>query len=413
MAVRRRNVKPNEFKSYKVTINGNDVSKLIGAIDVFQDVFSPNWTGSIMLIDAVNIQNSSDVAVGNKVNIDITSDTPLPCGGVSSKSFSFVIHSISNKTLIKKNIYGYELELVATDSIKDIKTRVSKSFKKKKVEEIVKDIIQEKIGGSIQTSSSQEKFDVIIPNMTPFTAINYVANFSQKQNKEPDWVFFQSDFGSYKFKSLDEMFSDGTGYKLIHSEANYRDNEKIENPDAFIKMQKYSFVSEFDGMKNLVNGMFGNKVIAHDIINKKIVESEYTYSKDNSSDKTNKPFTGSDFEDAQDSAISYMTLHDGMTSTTRSFHENHDKWEGARRSAIHKLDTNRLLVEVAGGACWWKAIGKKIDVELPSQEDISGETNDKYYKGSYVVLAIKHNIIGNNYKITMELGKKRLAKSLG
>ena len=392
MAVRRSNVKPNEYKSYSVKINGEDVSSLISLIDIYQDIFTPNWTASIVLLDAINIQNTLDVAVGNTVKISMESDTPT-CK--KSKSFEFILHSISNKILVKKNIYGYVLECVMEDVITDIKTRIQRSYKKKKSEEIVKDIIRNDLGGNVQTGNTDEKYDVIIPNMTPITAINYVANFTQKSGKESDWVFFQDDKGSYQFKSLEEMFKDDSGRRLIHGEANYRSqgNSLIENPDDFIKMQKYSFESQFDGMKNLVNGFFGNKVIAHDIINKNIITKEFNYSQDNSSDKTNKPYTGSHFDDATDSAISYMTLHEGMTSETKSFHENHDKWEGSRRSSIHKLDTNRLLVEVAGETCWWKTIGKKITVELPAQEDKSGESSDKYYKGTYIVLAIKHTII--------------------
>ena len=180
MAVRKSNVKPNEFKGFTVKINGNDFSSLVNGIDVFQDIFTPNWTATIVLLDALNIQNSFDVAVGNTVSILIESDTAT-CK--ASKSFNFILQSISNKTLIKKDLYGYILEMIASDAIKDIKTRVQRSYKKKKCEEIVKDIIQKDLGGSVQTGNTKDKYDVIIPNMTPFTAVNFVAHFSQETNK--------------------------------------------------------------------------------------------------------------------------------------------------------------------------------------------------------------------------------------
>lgn len=412
MPVRRKNVKPNNYKSYKVMINDIDFSNIVSGIDIYQDVFSPNWTSTILITDAINIQNSYDIAIGHDVTIDIESDTPEPCDGISKKRFSFVIHSISNKTLIKKDIYGYIVNLMTTSSITDIKTRVSKSYKNKKPEAIANSILTSYIGGTAETSSSQEKYDVIIPNMSPFTAINYVIKFAKRPNKEADWIFFQTDYGKYKFKSLEEMFNDDTGWKLIHKEINYRENSNKEDTDAFIKIQKYSFETEIDGIKNLVSGFFGNKTIAHDIINKKIIENKYNYSDYNTQDDIKKPFIGSTFSNANDTAISYMTLHDGMTSESKSFHETHDTWEGSRRSNAMKLDSNRLMVELAGGVCWWKAIGKKINVVLPSQEDESSDKTDKYYKGSYVVLAIRHTIMSDNYTITMELGKKRLAKKL-
>ena len=416
MAVQKRNVKPNDFKSYTVTAGGNDISSLVVSMEVYQDIFATNWTANVYLFDSVNIQTRLGVAVGDEVNISIETENPACGNGNSKKTFKFILYEVSEKTLIKKTLYGYILSLVQEDFIEDIKTRVQKSYKKMKAEEIAKEIMKDTIGGNVSTTRSQDKYDLIIPNMSPFTAINYIANFAQKRDdKEPDWIFYQTNHGRYEFKSVDEMFSSGSGKKLIHKEANYRQNELKEDEDAFIRIEKYSIKSELNAIKNLVAGFFGNKTIAHDIINKKIVESVYEYSEFNPQDKNKKPYKGTQFDDANDSAISYMTLHDGMTSSddVESFHENHDKWEGSRRSAIHKLDTNRLVVQIPGAVCWWRTLGKMITVDLPPQEDISKDSLDKYYKGSYLVMAIKHTVENTNYNVTLELGKKRLATSLG
>jgi len=303
--------------------------------------------------------------------------------------------------------------LVGEPQINDFKQRVSKSYVSKKAEQIVRDVVEEKMGGTLEEMDTTEGiYDVIIPNLSPITTINFASKYAKSPNKEADFMFYQTDNGKYKYKSLENMFNDAMGgeYKLIHKEINYRDNTNKENEDAFQKIQKYSFVSQLDGLRNLASGFFGSKTITHDIINKKITENEYSYSQYLPADLQNKPYKGSAFNDASKSSISYMTLHSQMTSASKSFHETHSKWEGSRRSNVLKLDTNRLIVEIAGGACWWKTIGKMIKVELPSQEGTNPQ--DKYYTGQYVVLAIKHAILGNNYTITMELGKKRLNQQL-
>jgi len=412
MAVLRRNVKPNDYYSYKVSIDGKDYSNLVMSFDVYQDVFSPMWTANLTLTDAKNIQVTKDVAIGLPVVIEIETDTQAPCNGIQKKIYNFILHSISDKILLKKDYYGYLMKLVSEPQLMDFHKRVSKSFVSKKPESIVENIVQEKLGGILEEKSSgDDKYDVIIPNLSPISAINYVSKFSRKSYKEADWCFYQSDIGKYKYKSLEDMYNDDSGFKLIHKEINYREESYLkEDSNAFYKIQKYEFISQVDGLRNLAVGFFGSKTIAHDIINKKIIESNYSYSKFNEPDLINKPFKGSVFSGCEKSSISYMTYHEEMTSQTISFHENHSQWEGSRRSNIMKLDTNRLIVSIAGGACWWKTIGKMIKVELPSQE----KTNppDKYYTGQYVVLAIKHSIINTNYTITMELGKKRLNTKL-
>ncbi len=413
MAVLRKHVKPNDYKSYKVTIDGLDLSNLVTGFDVYQDIFSPTWSANILIVDSNNVQITKDVNIGVPVVIEIETDAQKPCDGVMKKTYNFILHSISDKSLIKKDTYGYIMKLVSEPQINDFKKRVSKSYVSKKAEQIVSDVVTEKLGGTLEEMDSSEGvYDVIIPNLSPISAISFVTKYAKQSNKEADWVFFQSDTNKYKFKSLETMFNDGIGgsYKLIHKEIGYRENENKEDPDTFQKIQKYSFVSQLDGIRNLATGFFGSKTIAHDIINKKIVENDYSYSQYNPADLQNKPFKGSAFNNTEKSSISYMTLHQGMTSASKSFHEQHSTWEGSRRSNIQKLDTNRLIVEVAGGACWWKTIGRMIKVELPTQE--GSNPTDKYYTGQYVVLAIKHAILGNNYTITMELGKKRLNQQL-
>jgi len=411
MSVFRNHVKPFGFHSYTVSIDGSDVSNLISAFDVFQDIFSPTWTANLVIIDSINIQINQNVNVGSKVNIKIETDGRKPCDGVQGKSFNFVIHSISDKILFKKETYGYNVKLVNEAQITDFKKRVSKSFKKKKAEQIVKNVIQEEMNGSVESDSKEGTYDIIIPNLSPISTVNFVSKFAKKQNKEADFIFFQTDENKYKFKSFDSMFTDGIGgdFKLIHKEANYNITSGEENEDSFQKIQKYAFVSQLDGLRNMASGFFGSKTITHDIINKKIVEEEYKYGQFSPSDKSGKPYTGSVFNDAGNSVISYMTVHEDMTSS-KSFHDDSKNWEGSRRSSVLKLDTNRLVVEIPGGICWWQTLGKMIQVELPAQE--SNDDLDKYYTGQYVVMAIKHTISGNAYAITMELGKKRLNQSI-
>jgi hypothetical protein len=408
MSIKRNHVEPGGFKSLSIKADGVDISSLLSKLNVFQDIFNPTWTARLEILDAENTQITQDIHIGSEVEIIIETETQEPCNGVASKSFNFIIYNISNKTLIKKGLYGYILELITKDAVKDSKTRISKSYKKVTPNELVNKILEDGGFGKAEVDNDPIKYDVIIPNWTPFTAVEWVCRFSKLPQFGADFTFFQKDENRYAFKSVENMFKEKSGYRFIHKESNFRENSIKEDSDSFIKIQSYSFISELDGLKNMVSGFFGNKSIAHDIINKKVETTEYVYSQDNPQDKQNKPWKGTEFEDAKDSVHSFSTLHSGMTSKTQSIHETHQKWKGSRKSHQIKLDTNRLLFNIPGSICIWDAIGKTVEIELPTQEDVTKEMFDKYFKGDYLVLAINHMITPTNYWISIEGGKKRL-----
>lgn len=406
------NVQIGNYKKFRVDIDGVEYTPLVNETDIFQEIYSPTWSASITLIDAVNSQVVNALTVGSTVSIKLETDAPLPCGGSSDKTFDFIIQSVSDKVLIKKNVYGYVLKLVTKETLDDLKKRISKSYQSKSPQVIVSSILSDSgIGSLSDKSTDANTYSVIIPNWTPFTAINWVSKFSKGSSSGADWVFYQSDKGKFKFKSIEDMFNDSSGMKFIHSESNYRKESHKEDDDSFVKIQKYNFITQLDGIKNLVMGFFGNTTLAHDIINKKLVETQYKYSEDNSQDATKKPFKGTAF-DSEKGSIMYATLHDGLTEKAISPHETSAEWVGSRRSNIMKHDTNRLAIQVAGATCIWEALGKTVQIDLPSHEDITKDKLDKYYKGNYLVTAIRHRVVGKEYMMILELSKKRLETAL-
>ena len=77
-----------------------------------------------------------------------------------------------------------------------------------------------------------------------------------------------------------------------------------------------------------------------------------------------------------------------------------------------KLETNRVLIDIPGHACLYKALGRMCKLRLPSQQTLTEEREDKYLKGAYLITAIRHTISNNTYHMTMECVKKRLNKPL-
>jgi hypothetical protein len=404
-------VQPGQIQTLIVEIDDKDYSKLCTSVEIYQDIFSPTWSANMMLMDSVNIQTNDGITVGSEVFIELETSDNKPCGKDYAKQYHFVINNISDKILIKKRVYGYKISMITKELYISMNNRVSKYYGKMPPNEIVNKILQDGgVGGEIEADDDPTQYDVIIPNWTPFVAINWVAQFAQVPSKGADFVFFQSDDEQkYKFKSVEKMFEEeSTDLKYITKERGYRKNSISEDEDSFLKINKFQMITELDGLRNTAMGFFGNKSIEHDIVDKKITEYEYTYSEDAPDDKTKKPFKGDHFEDSTKSSISFRTKHIGMTDGAPNPAETHDKWRGSRKSHQMKLETNRLLIEVAGSACLWDTLGKTIYLEIHPQEDKSKENLDKYYKGDWLVMAIRQTVNITDYVVVFELGKKRL-----
>lgn len=146
---------------------------------------------------------------------------------------------------------------------------------------------------------------------------------------------------------------------------------------------------------------------------KKIWEKkEFKFGDDCGADASKKSFDDGVFGDSKLTNIAYVPKHEGMFEGGENIYDRSDDWSGSRKSSFMKYDQDRMFVQIPGGIKSWEWLGKGIEVELPSHEDMSGEKLDKYYQGKYLVVAVSHQISGEQYNVTLELVKKRVEKEM-
>lgn len=399
---------PKDISEYVIEIDGKDFSNIVSQVEIYQDIFFPVWTATLLVRDTQNQLMNLPIKTGSEVTITLGTKAPGLEGDVT---FEFIISRIGEKELLKEQDYGYELGLMSKEFFLDQKVRVSEAM------DGTADAIADKIMGDTgvgvidRKTAAKQPYSFIVPNTSPFTAIEMLASIARKD--AADFVFYQCDKGGkFAFESVEAMFNNNSGTTLYQVNPNDREGGQGEVDKAFFNIEQFSFINHFDSVSNYMRGTFGNKIIAHDIINKKIVETEYTYSEDASSDDTMKPFSSDMFTDAALSSISYNPMHPDMFDGGKSVNDFADKWRTSRKSHMMKLETNRLVVDIPGHAKMYDHIGKMIMIELPSHEDLSKEKEDKYLSGEWLVTAIRHVATSEEYHLIVELGKKRLKNAL-
>ncbi len=400
---------PNEIKYFNVKADQVDITSMVLQLDIYQDLFMPTWSCQIAFSDTQNLLMNVPIKPGTVITIQ--AETVYP--EAEFKTFKFIVYKISDRILIKQEHQGYMLSCVTREFYDNQKNRISRSLKNMNPHTMIDTICKEHgVGNLVENDTDGKQYSVIVPNMSPFAAINWISRFTKLGNGGADFLFYQSDLGEFKFKSLDKMFADRSKVTFKQINPNISDDGNIPD-DAFINIEFYEFASQHDSMNNFAAGYYGNIVLTHDIMNKSFDSTIFNYGDDIAKDAENKPFEGELFDNAGESHIVYHPVSPGgMAKDLQLPGDTVGEWMGSRKTNMMKLEENRLIMGVPGSVAHYKLLGKQVDVELPSHQDADEDYYlDKYMKGSYVVAAIRHTISSEFYKCTLELGKKRLEEA--
>lgn len=394
-----------DLKSLKVKADGQDITNAVLATHVWQDIFTPGWSCSLVMGDTNNVIHTIPLKQGTILSIQIETSNDCPTDG--SKTFEFVLQKITNRRFEKNRMQSYVITGISKEFIKSMQKRVSQYYTGT-ADSIASSIMSEHVGGSLETDSSNSNMDLIIPRMAPFTAISWLCKMAN-DGQASDFIFFMKDSGSFVMKRFENLYNEDCGYTLKQKPADERDNAgNIEADDAFA-FQDY-LMEHHDAVLATAGGMFGSTTYKHDLINKEFSSCNFSYGEDCPEDATKKDFGGM-LSDAEFSNVGFYPKHKGSVDQENP-NDSVEKWAGSRKSSLLKLDQNRLIVQLPGGVNYWSAIGKGITVEMESHEDMSGEKKDKYYRGKYLVAAVNHTIQGEIYTVNLELLKKRLDKPM-
>ena len=244
------------------------VITLASSIQIYEDLFSSSITARITILDDTGLMNYLPIIGQERVDIQFKTR-----GGNTQISLNMVIHkisSVSNENLAQ----SYNLELVTEDMISNFETRISEHFEGSATE--IAQRCFERINSSktFDVEPSDDRYDqetgIIIPNMTPMRAINFLCDRAYSESyKSSSYVFFETTKG-YKLKSIESM---AQGEKRNEFFLGDLKNTGSGAPDAFLdpnsenkKVITYSFNSNFSVLDNIAKGMYVGNLTTVDMV---------------------------------------------------------------------------------------------------------------------------------------------------
>lgn len=430
---------PGDVRLDKILIQNGihdvDVTRMLVQINIFEDLYSNTLTGSITLIDAVNLIGAFPF-VGLE-QVTIVFKTP-GFGQRNATEVVFDIYQISDRNT-GSAVEGtdvtqvYTMQLVSKAFVRNQKSRVRKAYFNMPIDEMVGRIAGDFLAEDVDAEFTSGIQSYVIPGWTPFRAINWLAcrARSEKNPAAANYLFYETTSG-YQFRSINDIVQQRPVVRFVYDPANIRKTKDVNttgNRCIFPELQlirSYSIVQSASMMERIDQGMYASKLITHDIVTKRFNTETFSYLDDfpkqkhvedmliddklNSVSQDAKPFAGSKRHGRNhDAVVKFHPKHTELFDGVQNYDES-EKWLLQRLSLMRQIESQRIKVEVAG--LNFVSVGQTMVLEVPRPDNVSGRNHpddrDPEISGNYVITNIHHILSLDDHRMIMELSKESL-----
>ncbi len=286
-------------------------------LNIYEDLFSNVLRGTFTFVDNQGLAElipiigdetlilsfSTPGAASKLETQEVHGEQYFKSGSGSEEVFEqvFRVYDCIEDTTGEKAKY-YKLFFVSQEYIVNTKSKISKGYSGRCYHQIVKHALK-KINNKINPQRQKKVFiektgtpqNVIVPNWTPFQAINFCASRSLSSSEEDTeiessennqvpfapgslFVFYEKLGTGFFYESIESMIIKQSSIKKVPRyqytpKAGGKSNVGME----FFGVDKFEFKSSFKTLENLGFGMYGSKLIAYDPIRMKYDEIKYDY----------------------------------------------------------------------------------------------------------------------------------------
>jgi len=414
-----------------------DLSSIVVEINLFEDIFSTSFTGNIILVDTLNIIEKLPILGQEYIELKCSTPQVNPTKETIIEK-RFILHSIVARENISSGAQSYSLDIATEDSIRNLKTRVSKSYTDS-IDNIVLDVLKNQLGSSqdlnIGPTSGIRK--IVSPNVHPYTLINMLkkeAVADMGLNLPPHFLFFENKNG-LNFISLESLYMRGTVAKLHAGDKNSDDDyltrrhniDDTKIAQSNKRILSHSFGNNNDLTVNIVGGMLGSNLITHDIYNKSYKTYNYDYFRDFDKHErvegNPKPIYNPQMisdTDLGSFANSSIKVHPtcGLVNDKQHYGDGDlrasrpQDWILERQAKICELH-NGGIINISMNGSTQMTVGDIVHINIP----ITGEDHDKdeveSTSGNYLISKLRHSISPQmkQHEIHMQLVRDCTTKS--
>lgn len=400
-----------------------DTKSLLLELSYFEDIFRSVTTGHILINDSIDFINGLKFNGTEKIRIEFRKTEKSERSTGISKTYKIV--RLGDR--IRKNFSTetYSIHFCSEELFFSEQTKISKSYKGKKISEIVTDILTNYLNVPQEKQIVEETdglYDFVIPYKKPFEAINMVMNYarSTENNSAYDFVFFEDKHG-FNFLSLQSIYGknkDAYYRAYSFSPKSYQSTSNIaEKNRSLATIHAFTFLDTFDSLYGTTTGAFANRVITVDPMTRRYYVTDFDYNQNfNELNHLNsyplQDIKNTSFNSKYESVLKVLTtnrnqekalgIEDKPGSVAKdTYNEDRVRFRTAQM-ALSQF--TRVRLNISGDPNL--NVGDIIFAQFPfiSENEVAGI--DEYHSGRYLVTAVRHIIDANmEYETILEITK--------
>ena len=400
------------------SLNGQvaNITAQIVSIEIYEDLFSPFISVSIVLRESVDYINLFPF-IGEEF-VDISISTP---GIEASKAFKgrFYIYKIVDRENTKDREVVYTIKAISQEFLLDVNKKISKAFKGNISESAESLIKKEGLESSkkyvIEKTTNTTKF--IANYWSPIKCLNTLAAQATNANKSPSYLFFENRDG-FNFRSLDDLMKMPVYHKFIkdnYSRTPTADgvNSVLDPNEDYKRILEFSVPVVTDYIEDSQSGRLKSRLIGYDLVTKKYIVQDYNIKKDTQPMTLLNPNPAySKYATANPaSTLLFMSKHyanfNNFTDVTNF------KTIQRRMSFLQSLNKYKVTLQANGRTDY--TVGQIYDLNIPKATQITkadSDPRDLILSGKYMVSAVSHMITREKHVCNFELIKNSILADL-
>jgi hypothetical protein len=408
-----------------------DFKYMVLELNYYEDIYSNEVSGNMLINDSVNYLNLLQFDGNERVVISLdnpSKNTPL--------ERSFRLFKVSNRTQTKELNENYILHFCSEELMLSEQSRISKSYKKTEISNIVNSICVDYLKiprDKLFIENTIGLRDIIIPGYKPFQALNWLCSLSlsiETSSIGTTYLYYENKNG-FNFSSLASLYKQPTyrtfmyDIKNLHKPDDYMLSDDNKEVNSVIS---YKHINNFDTLANSNRGTFNNKLITFDPLRGSFGENDFNYSKfskDSPSlnkynfetDSTNRfDKTSQDTTSMVKFVMSTLGQSEHPYIKNKNITINENKIENTipfRVAQLALLNSNKMKLVIPGDVNM--TVGLVIQFNLPtlSRKEFGEDEFDQFYSGRYLVTGIRHIIQQESKFITVvEICKDSIPNSM-
>ena len=426
-----------------------DLKTTVMGLTLFEDISSLTVSGTIVVADAVNMVSHGPILGQEYLYLKIHTPTFTASGGgvIDFSENVFLVHSVAAREKMTNGTQVYSLNFVSQELIKNQRLKVMQSLTASWSDIVTKMLtdtayLDTKKDMVIEPSAGIKKF--VSPNIRPLDVVKLAAKQAVSTFKGQSTYLFYETLKGFNFRTLASMYNvpEQLEYTTFLPGTNITKDGNIDVLKDLQTILSYDIISNNDNIVNYRSGMYGSKLIVHNIIGKTYTTDVYNYH-DNfenehhivggvTAELSEFPLASDLYVNEKDQRVSDFyartflmpTSKSGGTDAQHNTEVNNnpymsydpENWVQLRNSQMIQLENAfNINIEVHGNTLI--NVGDKVTVNIPYTGAVKGNSKyDRFYQGPFLIKTIRHdfNVLARpaQHRMYMNLVKDSLEEQI-